>query len=334
MADAKAIEGVERLQWGNGRENTFMASLAAALHAMGDDVTYDYLMGVSGAAFRLHFHQPEWCRSSPDAGCGFDCTETAHKALGYAAHGISSSKDNPEEVKQVRAAVVESINQGRAVLAIDLCVVPDWGLIVGYEDGGKQFLCRTYYEKSDEYSPAEKWPWIVIIIGEKGKAPDRKQSLMRSLELAMKLANTEKFGKYASGFAAYEVWARDLLNDSRFAKLTEKQLRDDCHTNAWCYHSLVDARAAAVRYLHSIAGDFDEQATGHILQAADLYEQLLENLRDGSKYAPFPQQMKEGEKWTQEMRHAEAGVLKEALGVEKQAVDELKAAVESVNNAP
>jgi hypothetical protein len=41
----------------------------------------------------------------------------------------------------------------------------------------------------------------------------------------------------------------------------------------------------------------------------------------------MPWRLKEGERWTQEMRHAEAGVLKEALALERKAVDQLKTVV-------
>ena len=247
----KVIDGAERLQWGKGQENTYIGALTVAMRAMGEDVTYDYLMGVSGAAFRLHFHQPGWCPSSPDATCGFDCSGPALKALGYTAKGIHSDKNNPEDVKQVREAVIQSIDKGHPVLAIDLREVPDWGVIVGYTDGGKKFLCRTYYDKGEEYTPAEKWPWVVEVIGGKVDAPDKRDSILKSLEIAVEIANTEKYEDYTSGFAAYEIWAKELLDDAKFANLDDKELKSKHHTNAWCYNSLVDAREAAVRYLRT-----------------------------------------------------------------------------------
>ncbi len=83
----RVIEGVGRLQWGKGQENTFMGALAAVMQSIGEDVSYDYLMGVSGAAFRLQIHQPDWCPSAPDAGCGFNCAGAATEALGYKFNG-------------------------------------------------------------------------------------------------------------------------------------------------------------------------------------------------------------------------------------------------------
>jgi hypothetical protein len=57
----------------------------------------DYLMGVSGAAFRLHIHTPGWCPSAPDATCGLNHCVPAMKALGYKIEGIHS--DSTFDVK-------------------------------------------------------------------------------------------------------------------------------------------------------------------------------------------------------------------------------------------
>jgi len=324
MGKQNVIEGVDRLQWGKGQESTYIGALTAAMRAIGKDVTYDYLMGVSGAAFRLHF---QWCPSSPDATCGFDCSAPALKALGYTAYAIHSDKNKPEEVKKVREAVVKNIDKGYPVLAIDLINVPDWGVIVGYSDGGKKFLCRTYYDKAEEYSKAEKWPWVIEIIDKKVDAPEHKESILKSLEIAVKLSNTKNYGDYASGFAAYETWAQELLDDAKFANLDEEELNSKNHTNAWCYSSLIDAREAAVRYLKSIGKEFDAESAKHLSAAMNVYEEILGKLKEGWKYAPFPWQLQEGESWTKEMRHSEAEVLKEVLTMEKKAIAEIEKAL-------
>ena len=324
MGKQNVIEGVDRLQWGKGQENTYIGALTATMRAIGEDVTYDYLMGVSGAAFRLHF---QWCPSSPDATCGFDCSTPALKALGYTAYAIHSDNNKPEEVKKVREAVVKSIDKGYPVLAIDLINVPDWGIIVGYSDGGKKFLCRTYYDKSEKYSRAEKWPWVVEIIDQKVDAPDNKKSILKSLEIAVKLANTENYGDYASGFAAYEIWAKELLDDAKFANLDDQETKSKNHTNAWCYNSLVDAREAAVRYLKLIGKEFDGESSTHLSTTMKIYEEVVNKLKEGWKYAPFPWQLKQGESWTKEMRHSEAEVLKEVLTLERKAIAEIEKAL-------
>ena len=323
---AMIIDGVERLQWGKGMESTFVGALTVAMRSMGEDVDYDYLMGISGAAFRLHFHQPDWCPSSPDATCGYDHSGPALRALGYTAMPIHSDKNKPEEVKKLRDAVVKSIDDGRPVVAIDLIGSPDWGAIVGYSEGGEEFICRTYYDKTEEYSRAQKWPWVTMIIDQKKDTPPRRESVLQSLKIAQEIANTEKYDDYASGFSAYECWIADLLDDSRYEDLSEEELGGMVHVNGWCYSSLGDARSSAVKYLRSVAGDFGDEGEAHLAKAADIYDKIMQKLMGGRKYAPFPHQLKDGERWTKEMRHAEADVLKEVLALEREAIDELKSA--------
>jgi hypothetical protein len=324
--ETNVIDGVARLQWGKGMENTYMGALTVAMNAIGEDVTYDYLMGISGAAFRLHIYHPGWCPSAPDATCGFNHSKPAMKAMGYKMTGIHSDMSKPEDVEKVRNAVVKSIDKGYPVLAIDLKEVPDWGVIVGYDDGGKEFLCRTYYDKTDEYTKAEKWPWVVDIIKEKTDKPSQKKSVLESLRIAVEIANTEKYGDYASGFNAYEAWIADLLADENFED-EEKVKSYSTHANAWSYSSLGDARAAAIKYLRSISSLFGEESTPHLEKATEIYEEILSKLKDGFEYAPYPWQLKDGKQWTAEMRHAEADVLKEVLALEREAVRELETAL-------
>lgn len=323
------IDNVGGLQWGEGHENSFIFSLTTALNAMGEKLTYDYVMGVSGAAFRVQFMLPEGCPSSPDATCGFNCSITASKALGYPLTLISACEDQPEEVKKVREAVVKNIDSGRAVLGIDLINIPDWGIIMGYTNDGKDFLCRTYYNKSSSFSIAEKWPWSVVVIGEKGTAPAPKQNVIESLKIAQKLAETDKFDNYASGFAAFDAWIKLLKNESSFTKLDANKEQQATHMNAWRYASLIDCRSAAARYLLSVGNEFCPAAAEHLVKASDLYQQEVKLLKDGQSNAPFNWQLKEGEHWTQEMRDAEAITLKNASDIERKAIDELKEALKA-----
>jgi hypothetical protein len=246
------------------------------------------------------------------------------KALGYKATGIHSDRKKPEDVEKVRNAVVGSIDKGYPVLAIDLREVPDWGVIVGYADGGKEFLCRTYYDKTEEYAKAEKWPWVVEVIKEETDKPSPKKSVLESLRIAVEVANTKKYEDYSSGFAAYEDWAGDLLDDSMFESIEKEKLSSMTHANAWSYCSLIDAREAAVRYLRSIASYFGEGSAPRLAKATEIYEEIVVKLKNGLEYAPFPWQLKDGKKWTAEMRHAEAGVLKEVLALEREAIKELE----------
>ncbi len=209
------IEGLEPMEWGKGRDNTWANAYALSLQGAGEDVTYDTVMGYSGAAFRLHFHQPDWCPSSPDATVGYSHAVPAARAFGYAASGGMVDIKDAAAVADVRARIVASIDAGKPVRAIDLVQIPDWGVIVGYRDGGDTLLCRDYHADGDEYAEVVKFPWVVEFIGEKTRQPSVRENVVRALQVAVELADTPRFGQYASGFAAYDVWIGDLEDEQR-----------------------------------------------------------------------------------------------------------------------
>ena len=72
----------------------------------------------------------------------------------------------------------------------------------------------------------------------------------------------------------------------------------------------------------SALGEFEEARATHLSKAADLYEEVLEKLKGGWRYVPRAPELRDG--WAREIRRAEAEVLKEALGLERKAVDELR----------
>ena len=65
------IENIPELKWKDGRDTSFIGSAQLTLNSLGVDHSYEYLMGISGTAFRFHFH-PDWCPSAADVTTGFD----------------------------------------------------------------------------------------------------------------------------------------------------------------------------------------------------------------------------------------------------------------------
>jgi hypothetical protein len=326
----RVIEGLEEVRLGGGQmENSVLGALSAAMRAIGEDVTYEYLMGVSSAAFRLQIHASGGCNApAPHAGIGFNCVEPALKALGYkvARHNTHEMKEgDAESVRKVREAIVESIDDGVPVM----CESEEESLIVGYENGGKELLVRPYMARKDGYSTMKRWPWGVRILKKKAKLPDRRRTLVRSLEIAVELANTKRFADYAGGFAAYKVWIDDLLDKSRYENQGPKAIAGMMVGNGHCYYSLVDARASAAIYLRSIAEEFDKDVAPHLLKAADLYQQIFDTLnkRCPTQIAPKPGMLEKGKSWSQDMRCFQASILEEALPLDRKAVGEIEKAL-------
>ena len=324
--DKTWIAGIDELAgWGQGEENTFIGSLRATLAALGERVSYDRLMGVSGAAFRLQIARPRWCPSAPDATVGFDVCQPAMHAFGYeaAVHHTMADDATPEQYRTSLAAVLESVENGHPAVAIGLGSDMDWGVIAGYDDSA--FVCRTYDNPDGDYVRAANWPCIVVIPTSTGHDVNWEESFLESLRLAVRLARTPRFEQYAGGFAAYEAWISDLTNEASFASTDEDNLRYLMHCNAWTYYSLWDARAAAARYLSVERGDNVGLFGGFLSAAAEVYERIAGVLHEGKAYAPFSHRV-DPRDWSQEHRRCQIEVLRHVMRIEEVAVTLLQKA--------
>lgn len=325
------IEGVEELAGWGKEDCTFMGSLAVTLRAMGEKVSYDELMGMSGAAFRLQVASPEWNASSCDAGRGFSCIDAALGAMGYTSRGYDTFDEDVQKKTAARQAICRSIDQRRPVPVISMTFGMDWGVVTGYEGDGKTLLYRTYCRQGKDYVAGQIEPYVAFVLEKKAERPTRRQAMEESLRLAVRLAGMREFvesngEKKLCGFTAYEAWIAQLLDDAKYERLDAKAIGKMVHPNAWCYQTLMDARSAAGRYLRVAAGEFDGPVADHVQKAAELYQQIADALREGSQSAPFPSQL--GERpWTKEHRHAEAQTLKGVLAMEREAFGELEKAV-------
>lgn len=146
--DSKCIlENVRPLSWEKGAEglgSPWAGALQAALAYMGEPYTYEQIMGMSGACYRTCFTDV-WDYSCTDALVAYDYATPLYSAIGYGCRMVERLEK--QERKAERQAIMEDIRRGRPVLAINLRVAPEWGVITGYTDNGNRFLCRTYFDQ-------------------------------------------------------------------------------------------------------------------------------------------------------------------------------------------
>lgn len=346
------IPGLEKYRIGAGQtECTLIAALAGAMQALGEPYTYEDLMGMSGAAFRMQIHQPNWCPSSPHASCGFSCEGVATNVVPYAFTYHWIGKD-AAKFAQAREAAVASIDRGIPALISS----EETGIVLGYTDGGQTLLGRAPYDPSGGYVPLKRMhvlvnsripdsdvyaPWVIWTLKPGKPVPPRKEVLVASLRRALTLAGSERSPSvpgsdegayYASGFSAWDTWIRQLRDAKRFETMDSGALSTAMLANGSIYYGLLDARFSAAIYLKNIAGEFDPKAVKHLRAAADLYQRMAEKglcQRCPTEIAPMPHMLKKGQKWTQEMRNAEADILEKALDLERRAVMEIDKAVQS-----
>ncbi|MDD5706567.1 MAG: M56 family metallopeptidase [Kiritimatiellae bacterium] len=342
---------VENLQHPTGA-NSVLASLTVVLRALGEDVTYEDLMGLSSQAFRLQF---DWCPSAPHAHIGFNTFEPALRATGYTATPHALAVWEPETRKQreatkkeltaARTAVRQAIDAGAPVLFNS----EEGGVLAGYEpvDEGHPtgWLALPgplglVPGDAPYVSAVKQLPWDVCIIGKAASnPPGRRESIVWSLRTAVRNAHTPSVGDCPMGFAAWDRWVREL-DDLRPVIGKTQELLDKYDTgenapagiqlgNAWCYESLIDARKAAARYLETVAPEFGDRAAKHLRTAATEYASLVTALTDGARdcstIAPYPWQ--EQQPWTDALRAAQARRLRMALEHERAAIAAIEKAL-------
>jgi hypothetical protein len=312
--DRVQIPGLERMGWNQGKHNTYINSLRVVAKALGDDVSYDEIMTLSGAAFRVHLHQPNWCPSAADPGPGFNAAEVAAECLGYDGESVGGDD------ARIWERIYESVDDGRPVLGVQLIGPPDWGIVAGYDRAHKKLFCRTYFDKGKDYPENTGWPFVFVFHRRRGTRPDAQVLFAQCLDRAVLLAETESFPsdpsepRYLSGYAALTAWAKQLRESD--------DLDSGIHANAFCYEELIDARSCASRFLADAAR---KRACKPLARAADIYRRIAGLLEKGRANAPFPWTLG-GRPWTLEMRQAEADALERVLALEHGAIAEIEQA--------
>ena len=287
------LKDIMRLSWGKGMECPWAGSLYAALKYMGEDFTYPQIMGMSGACYRVCFTEV-WDYSCTDALVAFDYASPLYRAIGYSFHIVDRLEK--QERKNERLAIMKDIQNGKPVLAINLRVAPEWGIITGYTDNGKRFLCRTYFddevfnELEQEGSKNQKdrklvfedhagylfsdtWPFIILHFGEKGALSSPVMTLKASLEMCINSFYAEECRGYHQGKGAYEAWIKGLSKESDFdiGNDRENVLRRLGVNDNMLSH-LIDSRRAAALYLRDNIALLSETEKG-----CEYLEKMVEN---------------------------------------------------------
>lgn len=76
------LPGIVALQWEAGMDSTWAGAMYAALRYLGEPYTYEQIMGMSGACYRIAFTEV-WDWSAADALVAFDYASVLSSATGY-----------------------------------------------------------------------------------------------------------------------------------------------------------------------------------------------------------------------------------------------------------
>jgi hypothetical protein len=259
---------------------SFPGTLYAYLKYVGDPQDYDYLMGITGAAFRRLWNRDD------GGNVGIlryddEPFRQAFAALGYEWHTAPSDAGKETMI----AAIVESLAQGRPAISFGIIGPPEPGLVVGYDEDGAvlygwsyfQDQRERYYERRDWFETMDKGGGVgLLIIGDKQPArPTDREVLIASLEWALDLERTAhrpNLPNHLGGLAAYDGWAGALEVDADYPPDEPGMMGiriiaygDQC--------IMLEERHEAARFLRRMKV-VAPQAAAHLEDAAALYDDV------------------------------------------------------------
>lgn len=253
------LPGVAPLSWGQNMDCCWGGSIYTALKYIGESYTYEQIMGMSGACYRINFTEV-WDWSATDALVAFDYSDILFNAIGY--EQVWADRLDKDKRSAERKLIVSDIQMGKPVVAINLRVAAEWGVITGYTDNGKTLYCRTYFDgdllsengkvksNGDEYLETENWPFMLVHFGKKVERPSGDDILKASLQALIDSFRAPCERGYWQGEEAYKKWIEGLKNDSLWDL---SNARDDFYrrasVNECTLRSLIDERRCAAVYL-------------------------------------------------------------------------------------
>jgi hypothetical protein len=249
--------------------------------------SYSFFVGVSGVASFLSW-KPGWegdnveiMYMSDDPRAPFD---RAFRATGYEYQvvGVEEGRDNEVFFRQ---RIIESIQEGRPVLAFGPIGPPESAIITGYDESGGVLIGWSFFQNIPEFNAGvefepsgqfRKRGWFdyqpgfsFILIGQKKPKPPLSETYRQALEWMVQVTRTPvTFGDRQNGLAAYTAWADQLLRDGDFPN-DEAVLRQRHGVHDNVVGMVAEARAYGAQFLAGMADHIDT----HIHR--DMVEPLL-----------------------------------------------------------
>jgi hypothetical protein len=252
----------------------FPGCVAAVMEYLGEPIDYEYLMAVSGAAFRRAWRQGDggnvdFMHFSPLP------EEHLFRAIGW-SYRVVRHGDKQAMIE----AVKDSIRVGRPAFAFGIIGPPECGLVTGYEDYGDTLVgysffqdwnTRGYYHESDWYTDGLI---MMMVLTGRTEMPTEAQILRDTLQLALSLGREPllQSSGHVSGIAANLAYADALEDNSNFPLDNDEQMNLQAMLY-WDQSTMLDERRHAATYLRQAADKFP--AVGPALNAAaQQYEAL------------------------------------------------------------
>ena len=244
----------------------FPGALYAYLEYVGDRQDYDYLMGVTGAAFRRFWNRDDGGNIDLSL-LGEEPFRRVFDALGYEWTEV------PDEKEAMIQAIRSSLARGRPAISFGIVGPPEAGLVTGYAKDGAvlygwsyfQDQSERYYEKRNWFETMDKHAGKgLIILGDRLPArPAPRDVLVTSLQWALELERTAQWPalpNHVAGLAAYDAWAAALEVDADYPA-------EDAEVLTW--RVMIHGRQSTMLYERCSAAQYLRQMAEAVSEAAE-----------------------------------------------------------------
>ncbi len=226
------LYGIRKVEHGAYGSNTmFPICIKAVSEYLGDDVSYAYIMAVTGAAFRLVWNREMWDLSNIDIYHTFresnDIYAYGAKALGREFSFLGRDENTTKE--EFSIYMKAAIAKGYPVIALGIIGPPEPCIVAGYESDGDvvmgwnffqndpefassvhtadngYFLCDTWWENTDTQA--------VMCFG---TVNGEQTGYKDIIKMAVDIMEPREEYTYAKGIRAYDAWKEMLLDEKWF----------------------------------------------------------------------------------------------------------------------
>ncbi len=340
QAGRNVLEGVEQIGWGKTACLCYVGCVESIMRYLGEDVTTEHMMGLSGGAFVILWGMP-WNASNCDIMIvGDEVIERTFAHMGYDYTRFTYHPQSPDDTQEVwRRALIASVDRNVPVIMQGPVGPPECMIVAGYEQGGDVLRGWSYFqEDKSEYFTCKDWfgrAEGMIVLGEKRAEPGPAEVLLGSLDWALKLARTREFDwpgeqPLLSGFAAYDAFIEALERDEEFPPEEPERLEIRWYALANDGAYIMSCkRHMAAKFLNALP-ERGFPCPQVLFDAAGIYQRVGDTWGQVCKLLPADASPED--RWRKlcepDRRRRMARLVREARADEEQAVAHLEAACE------
>jgi hypothetical protein len=325
----------------------FPSSLKACLEYLGERHGYDFLLGATGAAFRLLWNSHEWDGGNVDLRVmyadPYEAFRRGFTATGYAFEIMEHVDDAGEATERAfRARIVQNIAEGRPIIGLGVIGPPEACVIAGYGEDGEVLVGWNFFQTVPAFNAGvefesggyfRKRAWFedtrgLLLIGARQAELPLHDIYLATLRGAVEVVCTPAVHQRHNGLSAYQAWAADLLRDAQFSTddIGDLSLSLMAHDDAATM--VAEGRSVAASFLERVS-ETELAMAGRLLAAAELYRAendlmnelwgLLGDMGDGEKRARLLARP--------EVRYRSAAIILQAREKDAHAIEHIKQAL-------